>query len=526
MKSTLLIDAAKAGDLEAVENLLRTGAKVNETDYYGATALIVAARKGHVEIVDKLISAGANVNAACIDTTQFSRLKGGVLNRLLKNSRKYRDDKDARYGMTALMGAASNGHAEIVERLIAAKADVNYANFYGETALGYAVSAGRFYGMGAVDQLLLAGANVNPVVRYCSPPLFKAIFFGNVLMVQRLLAAGAYVNYVDRDGATALFVAVSRDNNFMVKLLIMNGINVHHLRRVKYPGRYGEENHTALSWAVELENTRAKYFANERRRKSRTNVVMESSEDSEDIENPGAPQGIENLEAPVNMMEAEVLEDLDDSDSLEGLENLEDMQDIENLQEIENPQGVEIPVDIIEAEVLEGVRPPWDIKGLEYLKDVVNMSVIEVIKSALPLKKDLDVARNKGSVFGFFHKNLPELVSERIVSFLDENNQLMFTTRAAYRFAKEQMSEHAARFADAGMTFHLFQKRYFDAYDQEFFKKENSEMFKLIKQGKIKTVDEVKAYIERKPYSRAARVYSQFVAEYFEAHASKLRLKK
>ena len=90
-----LIDAAYAGNVEAVKQHLAAGTDVNAWDKYGSTPLHKAALKGHKEIVKLLIAKGADVNA-----------KAGN-------------------GCTPLHMAALKGHKEIVGLLIAKGADVN-----------------------------------------------------------------------------------------------------------------------------------------------------------------------------------------------------------------------------------------------------------------------------------------------------------------------------------------------------------------------------------------------------------------
>ena len=76
-------DAAKAGDLAAVQAQLDAGVDVNGKDWLGGTALLEAAIKGHKEVVELLIAKGADVNA-----------------------------KD-KYGKTPLYLAAERGHKEV-----------------------------------------------------------------------------------------------------------------------------------------------------------------------------------------------------------------------------------------------------------------------------------------------------------------------------------------------------------------------------------------------------------------------------
>jgi hypothetical protein len=55
-----LIDAAKAGDVAAVQNFLNSGADVNQGDEQGWTLLNFAAGKGHLDLVKFLVERGAD----------------------------------------------------------------------------------------------------------------------------------------------------------------------------------------------------------------------------------------------------------------------------------------------------------------------------------------------------------------------------------------------------------------------------------------------------------------------------------
>ncbi|KAJ3562144.1 hypothetical protein NPX13_g8673 [Xylaria arbuscula] len=92
-------------------------------------ALQAAAGGGHLDIVERLLAAKADVNATAA---------------------KYR-------GRTALQAAAEGGHLDIVERLLAAKADVNatVAKYGGRTALQAAAEGGH---LDIVERLRRAGA--------------------------------------------------------------------------------------------------------------------------------------------------------------------------------------------------------------------------------------------------------------------------------------------------------------------------------------------------------------------------------
>ena len=60
---TFLIVAAKKGNIEKVQSLLRDGANVNEKDYNDWTSLHEACKMGHAEIVKLLLESGADLMA-------------------------------------------------------------------------------------------------------------------------------------------------------------------------------------------------------------------------------------------------------------------------------------------------------------------------------------------------------------------------------------------------------------------------------------------------------------------------------
>jgi DNA-binding transcriptional regulator YdaS (Cro superfamily) len=93
----------------------------------GKTALHLAAAGGHAEVVDVLLSAAANVAA-----------------------------RDAAFGSTPLHVAAPQGHAAVVGKLILAGADVYVTDNYRQTPLMLAAQRGH---LEAVELLVANGVN-------------------------------------------------------------------------------------------------------------------------------------------------------------------------------------------------------------------------------------------------------------------------------------------------------------------------------------------------------------------------------
>jgi ankyrin repeat protein len=154
-------DVAARGDLEAVRELLRSGADVNNPQGDGMTALHWAAERGDAPLAEVLIYSGANVNAG----TRIGRY-------------------------TPLHLAARGAHAEIVEALLRAKADPNAATSNsGVTPLHLASAGGD---ADIVAALLNAGADANTKERsWGQTPLIFAAAEGRVEAIQTLLAHGA-----------------------------------------------------------------------------------------------------------------------------------------------------------------------------------------------------------------------------------------------------------------------------------------------------------------------------------------------
>ena len=96
VQNAALVQAAKDGNLQAVQTALANGADVDMKTTHGTTALYMASSHGHREVVKLLLEKGADVNV-----------------------------KTTTNGLTALFIASQNGHTEVVNLLIEKGADVN-----------------------------------------------------------------------------------------------------------------------------------------------------------------------------------------------------------------------------------------------------------------------------------------------------------------------------------------------------------------------------------------------------------------
>ncbi len=157
-----LPEAVYQEDIAAVERLLRSGASPNTPNRYGLTPLVIAAQAANASLVKRLLAAGATVDAPIPggETALMSASRTGSLEAveaLLKAGANPNAKEDLK-GQSAIIWAASEGHAGIVAALIAAKADFRIRLDSGFTPLLFAARDGR---LEVVKVLLQAGANVN-----------------------------------------------------------------------------------------------------------------------------------------------------------------------------------------------------------------------------------------------------------------------------------------------------------------------------------------------------------------------------
>jgi ankyrin repeat protein len=155
-------------------------------------------------------------------------------------------------GRPAIVWAAQNGWIDVVQTLVAAKADVNLRDNIGLTALERAVDVGAKPAMVAL--LIKAGADVN--LKYGEPQksvypgrsvLMTASSSGNREIVDLLLKAKPDVNATDDDGETALTIAVEDGHPELIATLAKAGANMN----IAY------QHWTPLLWAIENANAAA-----------------------------------------------------------------------------------------------------------------------------------------------------------------------------------------------------------------------------------------------------------------------------
>lgn len=164
-------------------------------DRDGASLLHIASQSGCLQLVDYLIQKGFDVNK-----------------------------RSTQEGRTPLSLASQYGHAEVVRRLISAKANIELCDKQNTSPLFFA----SWEGHREIVQLLIeAGANPNREAgKDFGTPLYVASQQGHLDVVKCLLAHGARVDYVsDSSSETALYAASAYGHVDVIQCLIEAGAN-------------------------------------------------------------------------------------------------------------------------------------------------------------------------------------------------------------------------------------------------------------------------------------------------------------
>ena len=136
--NTLLMIAARNGNLELMSFLVGNRAAINQRNRFGDTAILLAAIKGSVAGVELLHKSGAQLDPSGWTALHYAVFSENtdLLVWLLKSGSKL--DARAPNGQTALMLAAKQGKLVLVKLLVDADAYMDLEDFEGKSALALA----------------------------------------------------------------------------------------------------------------------------------------------------------------------------------------------------------------------------------------------------------------------------------------------------------------------------------------------------------------------------------------------------
>ncbi|RZA14520.1 MAG: ankyrin repeat domain-containing protein, partial [Lysobacteraceae bacterium] len=272
--STALHWAARSGDAEFVQALLKAGADARAENNFGYTPMAAAAERADARTIELLLEAGADVDSpnaegqtALMVVARTGRIDAAEV--LLRRGARV-DAREQWGGQTALMWAAAQGNVDMVRLLLRHRADANARatvhewarrvtaegrpkdmNRGGFTALLYAA---REDCRGCVRELLRGGADIDQPDPDGVTPLILALMNVRWDMAKLLIESGADVNLWDFYGQTPLYAAVdlntlpvgkrielpSEDRTTgveVVKLLLDRGANPNAQLKLRIPHR-------------------------------------------------------------------------------------------------------------------------------------------------------------------------------------------------------------------------------------------------------------------------------------------------
>ncbi|MBN8535085.1 MAG: ankyrin repeat domain-containing protein [Rhizobiales bacterium] len=190
-----LLQAARHGDLQAVERLLQAGAGRDPRNDAAETPLLLAIQTGHRAVARRLIEAGADINAQArnLDTPWLLAGARGEAELLTQMIPKGPDlSIRNRFGGNALIPACERAHVEAARVLLTTRIDVNHVNNLGWTCLLEIVVLGNGGPRHQqVTRLVLdAGADPNIADKDGVTPLAHARRKGQTEIARMIEAAG------------------------------------------------------------------------------------------------------------------------------------------------------------------------------------------------------------------------------------------------------------------------------------------------------------------------------------------------
>lgn len=196
------------GDIKTVENYINNGGNIDAEDESGFTGLMLSSGRKHENIVDLLLKNKANPNII----HSYSGLTALILASNVKDNEKIleklidngADINASAFGLTALTQSLTQTNDSNILLLLKKGADPNINLSFGNnktSPLIYAVENGNHQ---VVLSLIAAGADIDYQDNYGQTALMWACMKNKKQIVELLLAAQADVYITDKKGNTAL----------------------------------------------------------------------------------------------------------------------------------------------------------------------------------------------------------------------------------------------------------------------------------------------------------------------------------
>jgi uncharacterized protein len=222
-----LFQAAKNGDVEALEDILNGDIDVNSNNILGESALMFAIDGCQSEATRMLMAKGAqfeyHTKLGYTPLIRASALGCSEIVKMLIEKKAAINKEDPHHKFNALSKAIERNHPEIVQLLLGAEANANYADKYGVTLLMIAAQKGH---SDIVDVLITNGADVNAKSLINQTALLCALDYGHPAIASHLIDNGANVSDVDKYNRSTLMLAATLGDSDIVKALVEKGVDL------------------------------------------------------------------------------------------------------------------------------------------------------------------------------------------------------------------------------------------------------------------------------------------------------------
>ena len=205
------------------EVLISAGSDLEIRDANGQTVAVNAAEQGQPAMVKALVEAGADFNIIDINGNSLvlvvvQSYSDNMLEIVALLGESGADLDHSNYGYTALYYAVEQGDEDLTRALLEAGANPDTRTDNDGVPLIASISYPNI-----MRVLLAAGADPNQANKYGENSLYRAIDSGSIEDVQALIDAGANVNLTEENGQTPLKRADSFNKSEMVELLTKHG---------------------------------------------------------------------------------------------------------------------------------------------------------------------------------------------------------------------------------------------------------------------------------------------------------------
>jgi len=213
--------AAERGDVETVKRLLAKDPRLTEASDFGPgySAIQLAASAGHANVVEVLLAAGAQPRDAMKQAAEHGHTD--VVALLWEKGGPA--TREPAIVQEALVRAADTGHIPPLEWLLAHGGDINARSPSGWTALQCAAFRAN---PSLIKWLHDHGARLDDRGKYGWTPLFCAAASGDAGVTELLIQLGAEVNVTSPSGGTPLTRAAKTCELPVMRVLLQHQVDV------------------------------------------------------------------------------------------------------------------------------------------------------------------------------------------------------------------------------------------------------------------------------------------------------------